>query len=91
MPIAAPRRLSSFSNGGVTILGPDNPPATVPHHASQMFSNNLTTFLKHLAPEGELKLDMEDEITRGTLVTRDGAVIHERVQEALGADKGGAG
>jgi len=71
-------------HNGVLILGPDNPPSEIPYHASQMFSNNVTTFLKHLAPEGELKLDMDDEITRETLVTRDGDVIHARVRELLG-------
>jgi NAD(P) transhydrogenase subunit alpha len=75
-------------HGGVLILGPENPPSDIPNHASQMFSNNVTTFLKHLAPEGELKLDMEDEITNETLVTRDGDVIHPRIRELLGAAAG---
>ncbi len=70
-------------HNGVLILGPDNPSSSIPYHASQMFSNNVTTFLKHLAPAGELKLDVEDEITRETLVTRDGAVVHPRVRDAL--------
>jgi NAD(P) transhydrogenase subunit alpha len=77
-------------HNGVLILGPDNPASTIPYHASQMFSNNVTTFLKHLAPEGGLKLDLEDEITRETLVTKDGDVIHARVKEMLGAAAGAA-
>jgi NAD(P) transhydrogenase subunit alpha len=65
---------------GVTILGPTNLPATVPFHASQMYSKNLTTFLTHLVKEGKLALDPADEIVRETLVTSGGAVVHERVK-----------
>ncbi len=69
---------------GVTILGPLNIPSDVPYHASQMYSKNVTTFLTHLVKEGELVIDLSDEITRGTLITRDGSVVHEQVLEALG-------
>lgn len=71
-------------HGGVTILGPVNIPSTIPFHASQMYSKNITTFLLHLVKEGALELDTEDEITAGTLVTRGGAVVHPWVLEALG-------
>ena len=71
-------------HNGVTILGPLNIPADVPFHASQMYSKNVTTFLLHLVNEGELIVDLDDEITKGTLITRDGAVVHERVLEAQG-------
>jgi NAD(P) transhydrogenase subunit alpha len=75
---------------GVTILGPSNPPALVPNHASQMYSKNITTFLAHLlgkegAKKASLQLDLADEITRETLLTRDGEVVHARVKELLGA------
>jgi len=75
---------------GVTILGPSNPPALVPNHASQMYSKNITTFLAHLlgkegAAQSALNLDLSDEITRETLLTRDGAVVHARVNDLLGA------
>jgi NAD(P) transhydrogenase subunit alpha len=70
---------------GVTIIGPTNLPATVPYHASQMYSNNITTLLLHLVKEGEFVLDLDDEITQGTLVSRDGHVVHPRVREALDA------
>ena len=70
--------------GDVTILGPINLPATVPFHASQMYSKNIVTFLRHLVTkEGQLKIDLEDEITRETLVTRDGDVVNSRVRELL--------
>src|SRR5437762_3957948 len=69
---------------GVTILGPSNPPALVPYHASQMYSKNITTFLSHLlgqngAAQPPLPINADDEITRETLLTRDGAVVHTRV------------
>src|SRR5687767_2776308 len=75
---------------GVTILGPSNPPALVPNHASQMYAKNITTFLTHLlgkegAKKAALELDLADEITRDTLLTRDGQIIHARVNELLGA------
>ena len=69
---------------GVTILGPTNLPATVPYHASQMFAKNITTFLLHLVKNGELAVDLSDEITRETLVTRGGEVVNARVREAQG-------
>jgi NAD(P) transhydrogenase subunit alpha len=69
---------------GVKILGPLNLPASVPYHASQMYAHNVSTFLKHLykAEEG-LQFDMEDEITRETLLTRGGKIIHPRLLEKI--------
>jgi NAD(P) transhydrogenase subunit alpha len=77
-------------HGGVTILGPSNPPALVPNHASQMYSKNIITFLTHLlgkdgASQPALELDLSDEITRETLLTRGGAVVHARVNDLLTA------
>ena len=69
---------------GVTIHGPENLAGTVPYHASQMYAKNVSTFLTHLVKKGELKIDMEDEITKETLLTRDGEVVHPRIREALG-------
>jgi NAD(P) transhydrogenase subunit alpha len=71
---------------GVTIIGPSNPPALVPYHASQMYSKNIITFLTHLlgktgAEQTALPMDDSDEITRETLLTRGGAVVHPRVRE----------
>ena len=55
---------------GVTILGPTNLPSSMPYHASQLYARNVTALVNHLAPEGELQLDFEDEITAGACVTR---------------------
>jgi NAD(P) transhydrogenase subunit alpha len=69
----------------VAILGPTNLPASVPYHASQMYSRNITTFLAHLVKDGALHVDTADEITRETLVTRGGEIVHERVKELVQA------
>ena len=69
----------------VEIHGPQNVPSTVPVHASQMFSRNMTNYLLHLIQDGELKLDLEDELTKGPLVTHAGEVVHEAVRAALEA------
>ena len=58
------------SHDGVTILGPTNLPSSMPYHASQLYARNVSALVQHLAPEGELKLDFEDEITAGACVTR---------------------
>jgi NAD(P) transhydrogenase subunit alpha len=55
---------------GVTIVGLTNLPSTMPHHASQLYARNVSALLQHLAPQGELTLDWEDEITAGACVTR---------------------
>ncbi len=73
---------------GVTIIGPSNPPALVPNHASQMYAKNITTFLNHLlgkegAKKDALDLDLTDEITRDTLLTRGGEIVHGRVKDLL--------
>ncbi len=72
--------------GGVSILGPTNLPSTIPYHASQLYSKNVVTFLSHLVKDGQLAFDIEDEISRETLVTRDGQVVNDRVRAALGME-----
>ena len=73
---------------GVKIMGPLNLPATVPFHASQMYSHNIATFLKHLydADEG-IQCDMEDEITSSTLVARGGEIVHPRLLENVAKEE----
>jgi NAD(P) transhydrogenase subunit alpha len=55
---------------GVTIVGLTNLPATMPFHASQLYARNVAALLQHLAPDGKLALDWDDEITAGACVTR---------------------
>ncbi len=56
---------------GVTVVGLTNIPSTMPFHASQLYARNVSALLQHLAPEGELALDWDDEITAGACVTRE--------------------
>jgi NAD(P) transhydrogenase subunit alpha len=69
---------------GVTLIGAINVASGVPYHASQMYAKNLTNFLVHLVKDGKLQLNMEDEITRETLVTRGGEVVNPRIREYFG-------
>jgi NAD(P) transhydrogenase subunit alpha len=69
---------------GVTILGPTNFAAMAPYHASQMFSANAITFLKHLIGFLPLSTGVTDDIVIETLVTHGGDVVNPRVREALG-------
>ena len=55
----------------VTIVGLTNVPSTMPYHASQLYARNVSALLQHLAPNGELALDWDDEITAGACVTRE--------------------
>ena len=59
-----------ITHHGVTILGPTNLPSSMPYHASQLYARNVSALVQHLAPEGELALDFDDEITAGACVTR---------------------
>lgn len=69
---------------GVTICGPTNLAATVPFHASSLYAKNVVSLLTHLLEDGRPAWDMDDEITRETLVARDGEVVQPRVRELLG-------
>jgi H+-translocating NAD(P) transhydrogenase subunit alpha len=79
---------------GVSIIGWINLASRVPYHASQMYARNVTAFLLHLVQDGKLRLNLEDEIIRSTLVTRQGEIVNPRVREfyklpALAALPGG--
>ena len=69
---------------GVMIQGPENLSSTIPYHASQMYAKNMATFLLHLVKKGELTLDLNDEITKETMMTQNGEVVQPRIREALG-------
>jgi NAD(P) transhydrogenase subunit alpha len=69
--------------GGVTILAPLNLPATMPFHASLLFSRNLTAFVLAFTKDRAFQLDLADDIQQGALITHDGEVMHARTREAL--------
>ena len=75
------RAEETIVDSGVTIIGRINLASTVPYHASSLYARNVTAFLLHLVKNGQLNLNLEDEITRETLLTRGGGVVHARVRE----------
>jgi len=70
---------------GVRIDGTTNIPSTMPYHASQMYSRNIQSLLAlFITKEGKLSLDMSDEVIRGTVITKDGEVVHDATRKAIG-------
>jgi len=69
--------------GGVTILAPLNLPATMPFHASLLFSRNLTAFVQAFTKDKAFRLDFADDIQQGAVITHAGEVRHARTLEAL--------
>ncbi len=63
--------------GGVTIHGPLNLPSSMPIHASQMYSRNISTLLMSLVADGQISLDFDDVIVSGACITHDGKIVHE--------------
>jgi NAD(P) transhydrogenase subunit alpha len=64
-------------------MAPLNLPATVPVHASQLYSRNLTAFLSLLIKDGELNIDMTDDVVGPSCVTHQGQFVNQRVAAAL--------
>jgi NAD(P) transhydrogenase subunit alpha len=67
---------------GVKIIGIENLPGTVAINASQMYSSNILNLIKHFW-DGEnktFKLDLEDEIMKGCLITHDGEIVNETIK-----------
>jgi NAD(P) transhydrogenase subunit alpha len=74
----------SIDVNGVTIFTPLNLPGTVPVHASQLYSRNVTAFLSPLIKDGELKIDMADDVVGPSCVTHQGQWVNQRVAAAAG-------
>jgi H+-translocating NAD(P) transhydrogenase subunit alpha len=68
---------------GVTILAPLNLPATMPYHASLLFSRNLTAFILAFTKDKAFQVDLTDDIQQGALITHEGEVKHARTRDAL--------
>jgi len=64
-----------IAQNGVTIIGPTNLPSSMPTHASQMYSRNISSFLLHLIRDNKLNLDFNDEIIRGSCITHEGRIM----------------
>lgn len=72
---------------GVTVLAPTNLPATVPVHASQLYSRNITSFLSLLIKDGQLQIDMNDDVVGPSCVTHQGEVVNKRVASLISGSK----
>jgi NAD(P) transhydrogenase subunit alpha len=68
---------------GVTIMAPTNLAATVPVHASQLYSRNITAFLTPLMKDGQLQIDMNDDVVGPSCVTHNGEIVNKRVSDML--------
>jgi NAD(P) transhydrogenase subunit alpha len=68
---------------GITILAPLNLPTTMPLHASLLFSRNLTAFVLAFTKDKVFRVDLSDDIQQGAVITHEGAVKHQRTQDAL--------
>jgi H+-translocating NAD(P) transhydrogenase subunit alpha len=71
------------TDNGVTIIAPDNLPATMPAGSSQFYARNISALLLHLVKDGALELDFSEEITAGTVITHGGAVVQEATKKLL--------
>ncbi len=71
------------SPNGVTIVAPDNLPASMPAGASAFYARNISALLLGMIKDGSLHLDFEDEVTKSTVITRDGAVVSDAVNKLL--------
>jgi NAD(P) transhydrogenase subunit alpha len=72
---------------GVAVMGPINLPSTMPVHASQMYAKNIQNLLELLIKNGSFAPDYNDEIVKGTVITRGGEVVHDMTKQRL-ADAG---
>src|SRR5438094_5986759 len=69
---------------GVTIIGQLNLPASMPFHASQMYSRNIASLLAlMLKKDGTFNVEMTDEVVKGTVITKDGEVVHAATKQAM--------
>lgn len=68
---------------GVTIMGASNLPALLPVNASELYAKNIVTLLLHLATKDGFKWEMAEEITKGSMITHQGALVHEMTKNIL--------
>ena len=79
-----------ITDNQVTIIAPENLPASMPAGASQFYARNISALLLQLVKDGALHLDFEEEVTAATVITHGGAVIAEPVKQLLQPTTGGA-
>jgi NAD(P) transhydrogenase subunit alpha len=72
-------------HGGVSIFGPSNLAATMPHDASALYARNVWALLQLLWKDGKLSVDTADEVIAGSLLTHGGRIVHGPTAERLQA------
>lgn len=80
---ALTRAGQTVAHGGVKIIGPVNLPATLPFHASEMYSRNLFNLLKPAFANAELRIDWADDVFAGAVLTHDGQIKHEATRKLV--------
>ena len=78
------------TDNGVTIVAPENLPASMPASSSQFYARNISSLLLNMVKDGALALDFEEEVTKATVITHGGAVVSEAVRKLLAAAGGPA-
>lgn len=78
------------SENGVTVVAPENLPATMPASSSQFYARNISALLLNMVRDGALSLDLEEEVTKATVITHGGAVVSEPVAKLLAPAGGNA-
>ena len=73
----------TIEHNGVTIDGTSNIPGTMPVHASELYAKNVAALLTYMVKDGELNLDLEDEIISGSMYTHNGEITHKQTKETL--------
>ncbi len=81
---------TTITENGVTILAPENLPASMPVSASQFYARNISMLLLHVVKDGALQLDFEEEVTKATVIAHGGAVVSEPVKRLLDPAGGNA-
>ncbi len=71
------------TNNGVTVIGAGDLPARMPTSASNAYARNISALLLHLLADGELRIDLDDEIQRGVVITHGGSVVQETTAKLL--------
>ena len=74
---------------GVTIIGGLSVPSNVAFHASQAFSRNIEKLLLHITADGNWKIDLNEEITKGCVITKEGEIVQPKVRDARTLDRSG--
>jgi H+-translocating NAD(P) transhydrogenase subunit alpha len=72
----------TVSKHGVTIVGQSNLPSTLAQNASELYAKNIYNFLTHLSTKDGMKWELEEEITKGTLITHQQKIVHPSLQLA---------